>query len=133
MKYRIRNRQTKNFVSKPTSLMEASTLHKRLNQTSSDPNLYELVSIEDEIKNIPDALRPMSEDEIEAIKHLNKIRYNPGAGHADFANSMLGKIEQKDFEISEKQTAYLWHILYHYRRQIDDRGLVALAERNKIY
>ena len=132
-KYRIRNRHTKNFVSKPTNSIKAHDYCKKLNAASSDPKLFEVVELKRVINKLPTETRPMTSNELYAIRKLKGINYATGCGHSGFANSLLIKVQNKDLTITDKQAAYLWWLVYHYRRQINDRGLIALAERNKIY
>lgn len=132
MNYIVRNKITKTVMTKPVRSSLAHEICSKLNRTSSNQK-YELAPVSESAEKLSNVLRPMTEDEIYAVKNLTGINYSPGAGHSDFVNSMLLKVQTNDLNISEKQSAYLWFIVFHYRAQISDASLISKAEKNKVY
>jgi hypothetical protein len=132
MNYIVRNKITKTVMTKPVRSSLAHEICSKLNRTSSNQK-YELAPVNESAEKLSTVMRPMTEDEIYAIKNLTGINYSPGAGHSDLVNSLLLKIQMNDFQISEKQAAYLWFIVFHYRKQISDAFLISKAEKNKVY
>lgn len=130
MKFRVQNMVTGNFVSEPVTQFEADRICESLNWSGKK---YKSVPVELETKNLSPVLKPMSEDVKEAIKNLDKITYAPGTNHSVFANAMIKRFNEKKYEISEKEEAYLWYIVHRYRRQVEDQKLISVAIQNKIY
>lgn len=132
MSYRVRNTKTKNFVTKELSAWRAEEWKRKLDRSCGDDSLYEVVSMAVEIEKLSTETRPMSEDEKRALNTLatKEIRFSTGAGHSDFINSLLSNNEKL---ITEKQAAYLWYIVHHYRKQINDAALTKLSEQNRVY
>ncbi|MDD4291973.1 MAG: hypothetical protein PHX51_07060 [Clostridia bacterium] len=129
-KYRVRNKRTGSYVTKAVNSVKAFECYKKL--CSLDPQGYELISITEQIEKLPPELRDMTELELKAIEVLKLISYNPGSGHADFANTLIEKAEGEK-RITERQSLYLWHLIYNYRRQVNDQALINEAKMRKIY
>ena len=132
-KYRVRNTKTGNFVSEELSSFAATKLCGELTIISDH---YEVVEDEDErLKQLeqssPEA-REMDEDEVDGIRNLYKVAsiYND---HKVFADDMYSRVQTNDNTITEKQAAYLWHLVYRYRRQIPETRIVNIAEERKVY
>jgi hypothetical protein len=131
MKFRIKNKETNRFVSKPTGYYEAKKYAELLN-SSSKGRKYGIVSTAETIKELPGKPREMTDDEKRAIKSLRGISFAKNTMHGQFTNILLAKLDTGDFTITEKQSVYLWWIVYHYRRQIANPVLIQLAEQNRI-
>lgn len=130
MKWRVKNLETGNFVSEACQYEKAEKLAAQLNWKEKK---YKAVPIEMETEKLSTEFKPMSEDVKSAIPSLLKIAYAPGTNHSSFANNMLQRVNEKNFEISEKEEAYLWYIVHRYRRQITDRKIVQTSVQNKVY
>lgn len=73
---------------------------------------------------------PMSEREQAAVKALNGCRFGYGGGRAgSFVNSMNTILRWEVPGITKRQRKYLWMLVYRYRRQIGNEGLVAEAKK----
>lgn len=105
-KYRIKNTQTGNFVVEDEKV-------KQLEDASTEP-------------------RAMDDDEIDGIRKLYKVTalYND---HKTFADDMYSRVQTNQKMITEKQAAYLWHLVHRYRRQIPQQRIVQIAEERKVY
>lgn len=132
-KYRVKNTRSGNFVSEELSSTAASKLCGELTIISDH---YELVEIEDEkvkqLKEAPADPRDMDDDEIYGIRNLYKVSslYND---HKTFADDMYSRVQTNQKMITEKQAAYLWHLVFRYRRQIPETRIVNIAEERKVY
>lgn len=127
--YKIRNKKTKRFVTKPIDSVKASKLMSKLSREH-----YELVTLDTELKKLSAEKRPITDEERKAIESLKWLTFSTyTSNHIDFANSMLEIIAEDKPQITDKQAAYLWWLVYHYRKQIGDKQLVSLAERNKVF
>ena len=71
----------------------------------------------------------MTELEQRACRALPGITFSRKSGHVKIANRIY-RIFLSDpmWPLSEEEQADLWFLLWRYRRQIDDRELVAHAE-----
>ena len=132
-KYRVKNTKTGNFVSEELSSTAATKLCGELTIISDH---YEVVEIEDEkVKQLEEASpepREMDDDEIDGIRKLYKVTslYND---HKTFADDMYSRVQTNQKMITEKQAAYLWHLVHRYRRQIPETRIVNIAEERKGY
>ena len=70
---------------------------------------------------------PISERERYAIQRLAKCRFLPGSREKRFARDMAALADSDTPHITARQRAYLWIMVYRYRRQISDERLVAEA------
>lgn len=131
MKWRVKNLTTGNYVSQPIDSYKASQLMDQLNQVGEIK--YKAVQVELETKKLSPEPKPMSEDVKLAISHLGGISYAPGSNHSTFANVMLQRVSEKKYEISEKEEAYLWYVVYRYRRQVESARVIIAAKQNKVY
>lgn len=135
-KYRIKNTQTGNFVSEELNSWKATELCAKLTDMMNGLVIYEVVEIEDErvkqLEEAPPTPREMDDDEIDGIRRLYKVSslYND---HKTFADDMYSRVQTNDRLITEKQAAYLWHLVYRYRRQIPETRIVHIAEERKAY
>lgn len=129
-KFRIRNKKTGSYLTKAINSTKALNCLKKLD--NSEAGLYELVSISSELEQLPPQARGITEIEKKAIIALQRIKFSPGSGHAEFANTLITKVDQ-DRQITERQSVYLWHLVYYYRRQIDNFALINEAKIRKIY
>lgn len=131
-KYRVKNTKTGNFVSEEVSSALATKLCYELLTTADH---YEVVEVEDEkVKELEEASpepREMDDDEIDGIRKLYKVTslYNH---HKNFADDMYSRVQTNKKMITEKQAAYLWHLVYRYRRQIPETRIVNIAEERKV-
>ena len=131
MKFRVQNLITGNFISEPTTQIEADKICERLNWSGKK---YKSVAVELETERLSHLLKPMSEEVKRAISKLNKISFPPRLNHSNFASAMNYRINaEKKFEISEKEEAFLWHLVHKYRRQILDQQLIQISLRRKVY
>lgn len=132
-KYRVKNTKTGNFVSEELSCTAATKLCGELTLISDH---YEVVPVEDErvkqLEEAPAEPRDMDDDEIYGIRNLYKVSslYND---HKTFADDMYNRVQTNQKMITEKQAAYLWHLVYRYRRQISETRIVHIAEERKVY
>ena len=132
-KYRVKNTKTGNFLSEELSSAAATKLCGELTLISDH---YEVVEIEDEkAKQLEEASpepRDMDDDEIDGIRNLYKVTalYND---HKTFADDMYSRVQTNQKMITEKQAAYLWHLVHRYRRQIPQQRIVQIAEERKVY
>lgn len=134
MKYRIRNINTKKIVSEPVAYHYAQK-HCALMNNNFDIDAYEVVRAD---ADLPEVERAMTSSEKLAVKNLTIVTFKTGVGHYSFIKALCEKINKHDFTITEKQSAYLWFICYHYRRQLLKKSpigtfLVDSAKRNKVY
>ncbi len=135
-KYKIKNTQTGNFVSEELSSWRATEYCAKLTEMSNGLVIYEVVEIEDErVKLLEDASpepRAMDDDEIDGIRKLYKVTalYND---HKLFADDMYSRVQTDEKMITEKQAAYLWYLVYRYRRQISEPRIIQIAEERKVY
>lgn len=67
--------------------------------------------------------RQKSELEIRAFKALSACRFQPASNHKRFARDMA----LESVQITDKQAAYMWRLVKRYRRQFQERDLVAIA------
>lgn len=130
MKFRIQNIKTGNYFSQPITHEAAKKFCDELNAFEVK---YKIVPVELVTEKLSPVLKPMSEDVKTAIKYFDKIKFAPGTNHADFANTMFRRANEKKFEISEKEEAYLWYLIDRYRRQIDNVKILFTAQQNKVY
>lgn len=65
---------------------------------------------------------PATPEELAAIKAIGRVTYCPGTGTKRFANQIQGVTA-----LTDPQRAYLWKIVWRFRRQIPDTSLVATA------
>lgn len=128
--YRIRNIETKNFVSKNINVVEAKKLLSSLNQREER---FEAVDMDEILDSISREIRPMTEPERAAIIWMQNISFNPNATHSDFAYKMIKRLEARDYKINDREAAYLWWIVWHYRRQIDSKSVIENAKRLRKY
>ena len=132
-KYRVKNTKTGNVVSEELSSTAATKLCGELTIISDH---YEVVEIEDEkakqLKEASPEPRDMDDDEIDGIRNLYKVSslYND---HKTFADDMYSRVQTNQKMITEKQAAYLWHLVHRYRRQIPETRIVNIAEERKVY
>ena len=127
--YKIRNKKTKKYETKNLNSIEATNLMKKLSREK-----YELVSLTDEVKKLSAENRTVTIDERKAIESLKGVTFSAyTSNHTDFANAMLQILAEVNPKITDRQAAYLWWLVYHYRKQISDKQLVSLAERNKVF
>jgi len=131
MKYRVRNKSTMNFVSIATTYSQAQHLCDKLNLCSTDTS-YEVVPMNADTLGISKDKRTMNDDEKLAIKHLKNVTMVSASEHKRFVRTILAALID-GLEITERQAAYLWYLVFHYRRQINNKDLIALAEKNKLY
>ncbi len=135
-KYRVKNTKTGNFVSEELSSWKATELCAKLTAMMNGLVIYEVIEFEDEkIKELNEASpepREMDDDEIDGIRNLYKVSslYND---HKTFADDMYSRVQTNQKMITEKQAAYLWHLVYRYRRQIPQTRIVHIAEERKVY
>lgn len=66
---------------------------------------------------------PATPEELEAIKAIGGVTFCPGIPTKRFARQIQGSTE-----LTDAQRKYLWGIVWRFRRQIADKGLV---ERGK--
>lgn len=132
MKFLVRNIETKKSITQPTTSIEANKICKQLNQMKGE-SLFEVVPLSQVFSELSTEKRAMSADELEAISRLKDVKYNPKTTHADIAASLMKQAASKKKEINEKQSVYLWHIVYHYRKQIGDENLIEIAKGRKVY
>lgn len=131
MKWKVKNTTTGNFVSGPIGSMEAQKLVAQLNWSGDN---YKAVPVELETEKLATTMKPMSEDVREAIKQMERIVFPPASNHKDFSKLLIRRTSsENNFEISEKEEAYLWYIIHRYRRQVTERNLVQKAIQNKVY
>lgn len=132
-KYRVKNTKTGNFVSEELSSTAATKLCGELALISDH---YEVLEVEDErvkqLEEAPAEPRDMDDDEIYGIRNLYKVSslYND---HKTFADDMYSRVQTNQKMITEKQAAYLWHLVYRYRRQIPETRIINIAEERKVY
>lgn len=127
--YKIRNKKTKKFVTKGIDSVRASKLMQQLSREH-----YEIVSLDTEVKKLSTEKRQMTFEEREAIESLKGITFSTYTNnHIDFANAMLQSLAEVNPKITDKQAAYLWWLVYHYRKQINSAQIVSAAERNKVF
>lgn len=132
-KYRVRNTKTGNFVSEELSSTAATKLCGELTIISDH---YEVEEVQDEklkqLEEAPADPRDMDDDEIDGIRSLHKVSsiYND---HKIFADDMYTRVQTNQKFITEKQAAYLWHLVFRYRRQISETRIVNIAEERKVY
>lgn len=132
-KYRVRNTKTGNFVSEPMSSPKATELCGKLTLTG---NHYEIEEESNEklkqLEEAPADPRDMDDDEIDGIRNLHKVSsiYND---HKTFSDDMYSRVQTNQKMITEKQAAYLWHLVHRYRRQIPQQRIVQIAEERKVY
>lgn len=132
-KYRVKNTKTGNFVSEELSSTAATKLCGELTIISDH---YEVAEIEDEkvkqLEEAPPEPRDMDDDEIDGIRNLHKVSslYND---HKNFSDDMYSRVQTNQKMITEKQAAYLWHLVHRYRRQIPQQRIVQIAEERKVY
>lgn len=138
-KYKIKNTQTGNFVSEELSSWRATEYCAKLTEMSNGLVIYEVVEVEDEkVKQLEDASpepRAMDDFEKEAAREVyESIGYPLGAPRQkNFAKNIFSKVQTNDLTITEKQAAYLWNLIYRYRRQIKNKKLIEIAEERKVY
>lgn len=130
MKWRVKNLTTGNYVSQPIDSYRAQKLAEKLNLFGEK---YKAEPVELETKKLSHEAKPMSEDVKLAVSQLDGISYAPGSNHSTFANAMIQRIGEKKFEISEREEAYLWYVVYRYRRQVESSKVIFLAKQNKVY
>lgn len=135
-KYKVKNTQTGNFVSEELSSWKATELCSKLTEMNNGLVIYEVVEFEDErLKQLEGTTSPpreMDDDEIDGIRNLYKVSalYND---HKTFADDMYSRVQTDQKLITEKQAAYLWHLVYRYRRQIPQTRIIHIAEERKVY
>ncbi len=135
-KYRVKNIKTGNFVSEELNSWRATELCSKLIEMVNGLIYYEIVEIEDEkVKLLEEASpepREMDYDEIDGIRKLYKVTslYND---HKTFADDMYSRVQTNQKMITEKQAAYLWHLVHRYRRQIPETRIINIAEERKVY
>ncbi len=135
-KYRVKNIKTGNFVSEELNSWRATELCSKLIEMVNGLIYYEIVEIEDEkVKLLEEASpepREMDDDEIDGIRKLYKVTslYND---HKTFADDMYSRVQTNQKMITEKQAAYLWHLVHRYRRQIPETRIINIAEERKVY
>ena len=135
-KYRVKSTKTGHFVSDELSSWKATELCAKLTAMMNGLVIYEVIEFEDEkIKELNEASpepREMDDDEIDGIRNLYKVSalYND---HKTFADDMYSRVQTNQKMITEKQAAYLWHLVFRYRRQISETRIVNIAEERKAY
>lgn len=132
-KFKVKNTKTGNFVSEELSSTAATKLCGELTIISDH---YEVEEVLDEklkqLEEAPPEPREMDDDEIDGIRNLYKVSslYND---HKTFADYMYSRVQTSQKMITEKQAAYLWHLVYRYRRQIPETRIIQVAEERKVY
>ncbi len=135
-KYRVKNTKTGNFVSEELNSWKATELCSKLTDMHNGLAIFEVAEIEDEkVKELEEASpepRDMDDDEIYGIRSLHKVSsiYND---HKTFSDDMYSRVQTNQKMITEKQAAYLWHLVFRYRRQISETRIVNIAEERKAY
>lgn len=132
-KYRVKNTKTGTFISKELSCAAATKLFSAL---TINADHYEVVESEDEkvkqLEEAPAEPREMDADEIDGIKDLHKVSalFND---HKKFSEDMYSRILTDEKLITEKQAAYLWYLIFRYRRQMPRHRIVEIAEKRRVY
>lgn len=136
MKYRVRKISTGNFVSEELNNWKATELCAKLIDMNNGITDYEIVEAENEklkeLEEAPAEPREMDYDEIDGIRSLHKVSsiFND---HKLFADDMYSRVQTNEKMITEKQAAYLWYLVYRYRRQISEPRIIQIAEERKVY
>lgn len=136
MKFLVRNIETRKPITQPTSLAKAEGICNRMNELyrkNSFKILFEVVPVSTVFSELSTEKRPMTLNEVEAISKLKDVKYNPQTRHSDFASSLIELAKKPETQITEKQSVYLWHIVYHYRNQIGDERIINIAKERKGY
>jgi hypothetical protein len=71
---------------------------------------------------------PMTDREKYAAETLNKATFLPGCFDKRFARD-IASIAKGNGEITDRQRATMWNLVYRYRRQISDKMLVDEAQK----
>ena len=138
-KFRVRKISTGNFVSDELSPHKATELCGKLTDFNNGVTDYEVVeSVNEKLKELEEAPadpRPMDDIELKAARKLYpSVTFHLGAGsHKNFAEDLYNKVLTGETTITEKQAVYLWHLVFRYRKQIDDQQLINIAQERKIY
>ena len=74
-------------------------------------------------KPSPKVYSPMTDDEVRAVMALRAVIFPVGSPDKRFARD----VQHLD-EVTESQSHYLWRLVWRYRRQIKDKGLVEMAK-----
>jgi len=130
MKYRVRNIVSGNYVSQPVSVTKAHAWCNKLNATGRK---YEVVPLQENMEKLSTERKPMSEAVKLAILHLKNIKYASGRNDTNFANVLISRANKNELVISEREEVYLWAIIHHYRRQIDNQKLILTAKTNMVF
>lgn len=116
-------------MTKPINSLKATKILSQLGREH-----YEIVSLDTEVKKLSDEKRQMTFEERDGIESLKGITFSAYTkNHLDFANAMLQELTEINPKITDKQSAYLWWLVYHYRKQISNAQIISAAERNKIF
>ena len=75
--------------------------------------------------------RDMTDWEIRGVKKLGKCNYGSRSWTKRFAGDMYNKVQNKEYEITEKQAAYLWSMIVQFKNQIKDKDLIEVAHFKK--
>lgn len=132
MKFLVRNSDTKKTITQPTTSIEAKRICDRMNEANGN-TLFEVITTSTIFSELSTEKRPMTGDEIEAISKLKDVSYNPQTMHSNFADSLIALSKKPEKLITQKQSVYLWHIVYHYRNQINDERIINIAKGRKAY
>lgn len=128
-KYQIKNTKTGNFVSEELNSWKATELCAKLTMMDNGVTDYELVEVEEPPRvELSSAIRQMTEEEVKAVRVLQMIG---NIYQADFRDNMVTQVQTGGLKITDKQAAYLWFLVYRYRRHINSKELIELAERLK--
>ena len=71
----------------------------------------------------------MGDRDREAIKALQAVTFVPGTNPKRFVAQMAALATDPKAMWTPKQYHYLWDLVYHFRKQIHDDGLIAEGER----
>jgi len=132
MKYRVKNKKSKKYMCKPVSSGQATKLCRQLNLYHGT-NDFTIESTSADAEQIPETIRELTMDELEAIEELQHITFPTGVNHKSFAQSLLALVESGGNQISDRAAAYLWYIIHRYRRQLRNTRIIRLSELNKVY
>lgn len=132
MKYLIYDKKLEKHVSEPEEWVEIKKLCDLLQQTSTMENRYEIVPLEKILENLEKEKRPISNEELAAIDLLKEVSFGFNTAHVSFINSLLGS-KDNGLQMSGKMSAYLWHLVWHYRNQIPDENIIRIARERKLY
>ncbi len=64
--------------------------------------------------------------EREATFYLGRCRFLPGTSAKRFSRALAAK--EDSYELSDKQRAFMWFLVYRFRRQIPNKEVIKMAE-----